>query len=689
MLALFILAAGCGQDGSDGSKIKISDATRRALAQGETVSVVVGLRDDVAVDLTEVLAEADRAEVLAVRSESYAALRDEMIRSLPSGAVVVARHYDHLPFVVAELSSTQALEQMVKLDEVEQILDDELHPLASDTAAAVADLAETLEGRPAGTVAVLDTGVDFRQGVFGACDEAAADCKVVFAADVAVDDGSADADGHGTELAAQVIAGFPGSRVAALDVVLEDRARTSDILSGIEWSIAHRAERNIGAIVLALGDDEASAFSRDVIDQSLGIAGHGGVESFVAARVRRNAGEAIGIDGLAGAPIATAAPTNGSIKIGGASNPPYTKTATNTLALSATGATQMCISNTTSCSAWITYATSKSWTMTSTNGTKTVRVWYKNAAGEYTVPALSDTIILDTAAPTNGTLAAEAVYSGTGYNQVNLSWTGFTDGTSGLNNYKLATSSSSMPANCSGAGAVTLPTTQTTAQITGLTVGSTFYARVCAVDRATNTSTGASVTILVQDPFYAYYPPYGYLYAYGNVFDGTAIDLDVYGYDSYMGGDPVEVCVSTTIPCTGWQAYTEFVTINVSGSGLKTIYAWFKDARGIISNVPAVDAVLVDVTVPTNGKLVGSVASGVISLNWSGFGDADTGIAGYKIVRNTGTTAPLASCTAVEYYYSTLTWTESAPAGSYTYRVCAVDKVGLVSTGATLTVTVP
>lgn len=48
--------------------------------------------------------------------------------------------------------------------------------------------------------------------------------------------------------------------------------------------------------------------------------------------------------------------------------------------------------------AWQTYATNKAWTFTSTNGTKTIRVQYKDNAGNPSAVA-KDTIVLDTAAP--------------------------------------------------------------------------------------------------------------------------------------------------------------------------------------------------------------------------------------------------------------------------------------------------
>jgi len=95
----------------------------------------------------------------------------------------------------------------------------------------------------------------------------------------------------------------------------------------------------------------------------------------------------------------TALPT-GSITINGSAT--YTTSTAVTLTLSASdtnGISQMQFSNDNS--TWTTpqaYSTSKSWTLSSGNGTKTVYVKFKDKAGKWS-DAYSDSIILDTIAP--------------------------------------------------------------------------------------------------------------------------------------------------------------------------------------------------------------------------------------------------------------------------------------------------
>jgi len=148
------------------------------------------------------------------------------------------------------------------------------------------------------------------------------------------------------------------------------------------------------------------------------------------------------------------------------------------------GAIRMCISNTMTCTTWAAFATTKSWTLAAGNGTKTVNVSFKNVWGNVNDTPYSDTIILDTLAPMNGTVTATP-----GDGQVTLDWMGFTDAGSGIGNYKVVFSKMSAPASCSE-GKQIYKGSDMTYMHTGLTSGTTYYYRVCAIDEAGNISTG-------------------------------------------------------------------------------------------------------------------------------------------------------------------------------------------------------
>ena len=139
-----------------------------------------------------------------------------------------------------------------------------------------------------------------------------------------------------------------------------------------------------------------------------------------------------------------------------------------------------------------TFSTSKAWTLTSGDGTKTVYAKLKDKAGNWSDTTIKDTIILDTISPSDGTLSATASSS-----QVSLSWSGFSDGTSGVGSYKLVYSASSIPAASCSSGTQIYSGTSTSYTHTELTNGTTYYYRVCAIDNAGNTSTGAINSVIL------------------------------------------------------------------------------------------------------------------------------------------------------------------------------------------------
>lgn len=119
----------------------------------------------------------------------------------------------------------------------------------------------------------------------------------------------------------------------------------------------------------------------------------------------------------------TEAPT-GSLSIAGGAA--YTQSADVTLTLSAADAgggtvTEMEVGNTLSFTGnWQAYATSLPWTLSSGDGTKSVYARYRDNSGNISSATISDTIILDTVAPTvsSRTPAAGALYQSRTVNAV-------------------------------------------------------------------------------------------------------------------------------------------------------------------------------------------------------------------------------------------------------------------------------
>ena len=136
-------------------------------------------------------------------------------------------------------------------------------------------------------------------------------------------------------------------------------------------------------------------------------------------------------------------PPSGSISINAGAA--YTNSTSVNLTLSATdagsGVSQMQFSNDgSSWSGWEAYTTSKAWTLTSGDGTKTVYVQYRdvlgNASGNFT-----DTIILDTTAP-SGTISINGGAAYTNSTSVNLTLSA-TDAGSGVSQMRFSNDGSS------------------------------------------------------------------------------------------------------------------------------------------------------------------------------------------------------------------------------------------------------
>jgi hypothetical protein len=157
------------------------------------------------------------------------------------------------------------------------------------------------------------------------------------------------------------------------------------------------------------------------------------------------------------------------------------------------GPMKICIGNSdvTPCTKWVAYPSSNPptmpWKLSAGSGEKHVSVWFQDKYGNTTPAPASDTIILDTTKPKDGTLL---IGQGAANTIFELTWSGFSDDSSGLQGYyKLVAGNAGYPA-CSAKALHEGP--ETSFNHEGLTVGKTYYYRVCTRDNVGNVSAGAT-----------------------------------------------------------------------------------------------------------------------------------------------------------------------------------------------------
>lgn len=248
---------------------------------------------------------------------------------------------------------------------------------------------------------------------------------------------------------------------------------------------------------------------------------------------------------------------------------PYTKSRTVTLNLSSPAAKFMRFSNDgTIWSAWESFKTSRSWSIASGDGSKRVYIYFKDVTGESS-PVYSAAITLDTTKPTNGTLSLTK-----GIKQIQLDWPGFFD-LSGIKKYSLFYSTLAVPAGCSGTGLTLASDTSISYTHTGLTAGKIYYYRVCAMDNAGNTTTGATASMKAASDLN---PPTGSILINAGVpiTNSTAVKLTLSATDD--SGPVAKMCISNTNTCSSWVPYatSKFWTLT-AGNGVKTVNIWFRD----------------------------------------------------------------------------------------------------------------
>ena len=327
------------------------------------------------------------------------------------------------------------------------------------------------------------------------------------------------------------------------------------------------------------------------------------------------------------------------------------------------------------------YTANVNYTLTGNDGSKPVYCWYKDGAGRIS-STTSDYITLDTSLPTV-TITIPTVNAT--YNAINATITvggSASDSTSGINTIGWSN-------DRGGSGNATGTTIWS---IPGISLpGGNNTITVTATDRAGNRATDTVFAMYTADIAI----PSGRI----TINNGTSHTRSAIASLGLSASDDKGVTgyylsMNSTIPSvtgTGWVYIAPVTNYNHnlsyylgSTSGERTVYAWYKDAAGKISNA-ASDSIILDTTAPigrvsiNNGASYTNTANVTLSLNATD----NTGITGYYVLNSSLT--PLANASgwvavnSITNYSTNISYTLNIGEG-YKYIYCWYkDVAGSVS----------
>ncbi len=150
-----------------------------------------------------------------------------------------------------------------------------------------------------------------------------------------------------------------------------------------------------------------------------------------------------------------------------------------------------------------------------------------------------------------------------------------------------------------------------------------------------------------------------------------------------------DLCIGD--PCGAFVPYATTVatTMPTGADGTRTVAVRFRDRAGNIAN-PVTDTIVLD-TIAPGLTLSGSTSGGRVAWTWSG-ADATSGVASYRLVVASGTTAPPAGCATgtllAQGTTTSFTHGPLAVGSTWSYRLCATDRAGNTAGGLAITVVV-
>lgn len=177
----------------------------------------------------------------------------------PNSGVQLLRDYNALPISFYRIQNRNALVSLLNNPNVKAVYPNRVSKatLSQSLNQIGQPVAKTQGFTGAGTtVAVLDTGANYRHPDLGSCTAPGtpASCRVSYALDFAPEDNSLDDNGHGSNVSSIVAGVASEAKIVALDVFRGASAYDSDIISALNWVTNQAETLNIKSANLSLGN---------------------------------------------------------------------------------------------------------------------------------------------------------------------------------------------------------------------------------------------------------------------------------------------------------------------------------------------------------------------------------------------------------------------------------------------------
>ena len=305
-VALFVNS--CKQRTTDAASVvenfklsRPSETLISSLNAGKTQQLLVVVKHDAqSLGLSNSLQAPSSEKALTARTERFRSLKQAVINAARTKNIQIDDTYSHLPILKVSVSSVNDLSTLANDSNVVRISEQMKYKFngASNLNLIRQPEAASKGFLGAGTsVAVLDSGLDYKRAAFGPCtavNTPADKCRVAYVQDFAPADNTLDDSIlHGTNVAGIVASVAPGAKILGLDVFDGDGAYDSDIISAINWVIANKLKYNIASMNMSFGSYGPWECNTGAISVAISTAKDAGILSAVAAG---NTGASIYLD---------------------------------------------------------------------------------------------------------------------------------------------------------------------------------------------------------------------------------------------------------------------------------------------------------------------------------------------------------------------------------------------------------